>query len=170
MEYFSVLTDSDIFDNPLPQPKEHTLRLTVKGLVFNSDNKIALLSGNGYGLLPGGGVEDGESLEEAFIRECKEEIGYNIEIISNIGIAVQVRARSGKRYEIHFFIAKVIGGDGVPTTTQEDELMATLVWYTERDLLNKMQQQIKTISKDYYGSQFNSRTHLIALERFLNNK
>ena len=32
----------------------------------------------GLYVLPGGGVEDGESLEEAFVREIHEETGYDV--------------------------------------------------------------------------------------------
>ncbi len=53
----------------------------VKCILHYGDE--VLLIRNSYGLklwtLPGGGVKQGESLEEAVIREVKEEVGVNIQ-------------------------------------------------------------------------------------------
>ena len=40
---------------------------------------------NGYWVIPGGGVEWGESIRDAAIREIKEETNIDIEILENIG-------------------------------------------------------------------------------------
>lgn len=51
-------------------------------LVFVNDGKILLLyrfkNGEEYYVFPGGGIEDGESVEEAAVREAKEETGLDI--------------------------------------------------------------------------------------------
>ena len=168
MEYFSIIKDSDIFEDPTAEPKEYITRLTVKGLVFDSDNKIALLCNPiGYGLLPGGGVEKEENLESAFMRECREELGCQIEITSKIGVAIQLRDRQGQKYEIHFYVSKILGEKGTPTTQQEDELQATIKWLTLEELHQQLEYQVSTIKKDYYQTQFNSRTHLAALKLYL---
>lgn len=36
-----------------------------------------------YFVFPGGGVEQGEDLETAMKRECKEELGIEIKVIEN---------------------------------------------------------------------------------------
>ncbi|MDX1701575.1 MAG: NUDIX domain-containing protein [Melioribacteraceae bacterium] len=54
------------------------------GAIIEIDGKIALIkrvrSNHEYFVFPGGGVEEGESLEAAAIREIKEELGIVIEI------------------------------------------------------------------------------------------
>jgi 8-oxo-dGTP diphosphatase len=172
MEYFSVLKDSDIFENPAPEPLEYIDRPTVKGLVFNSENKIAFLwhPVEKYGLLPGGGIEERETPEEAFIRECKEEIGCDVEIISKIGTAIQLRAKDGRRFVIDFFSARVVGNPYEPTTTQDDELSIELDWMTEEEMLSQLEEQSVFTSPDWYQRQFNSRTHQAALKKFLREK
>lgn len=60
-------------------------------------------------ILPSGGVEDGESVAQAAIRETKEETGLDVELISLVG----VYSRIGTTSEVHaiLFTAKPIGGE-----------------------------------------------------------
>ena len=59
--------------------------------------------------LPSGGVEDGESLAEAAIRETKEETGVDVELTRLVG----VYSRLGGIPDVHaiLFAAKPIGGE-----------------------------------------------------------
>jgi len=54
------------------------------GAIVEIDGKIALIkrvrNNHEYYVFPGGGIEDGETPEEAAIREIKEELGIDIEI------------------------------------------------------------------------------------------
>jgi ADP-ribose pyrophosphatase YjhB (NUDIX family) len=64
----------------------HIKRTIVSALLISSDNKIFMgkkdpKEGGVYAEcwhIPGGGVEEGESLVEALIREIKEETGVDI--------------------------------------------------------------------------------------------
>lgn len=167
MDAISTIKDIDIFENPSPSPKFYVKRPTVKGIVFDEEGNIALLSVRGHSLFPGGGVEGKESLEEAFIRECQEEIGCKILIIQYLGQYDQYRNLSAKKYEIHFFVAGTLGEKGVPTTTNKSEQDCILTWESQERVREILENQLETIPVGEYASQFNARTHLVALKQFL---
>lgn len=50
---------------------------------------------------PGGGIEEGETPEEAAIREAKEETGYNVKLIDLL-------FANRKKYT---YVAEIIGGE-----------------------------------------------------------
>lgn len=54
-------------------------RHTIRGLIIK-DKKILLVTGHNAGFYwtPGGGVEDGETVQEALHREIKEELGLTV--------------------------------------------------------------------------------------------
>ena len=63
-------------------PKSRIMTLTIKAVVFNQDNEILLLKRDsnskfsaGKYDLPGGHIEENESLKDSVLREIKEETG-----------------------------------------------------------------------------------------------
>lgn len=81
--------------------------------------------------LTGGGIDEGESDEEALRREAREEIGFEIEIGEKIGEAIEYfYSESEKRYvakECHFYRVALVGeSDG----TGKHEL----VWLSANNL------------------------------------
>lgn len=167
MEPLSIIKDSDIFENPIAEPKFYTIRPTVKAIVLDEEGAIAMLSIDGHSLFPGGGVEGDETKEEALIRECKEEIGCEVIPIGYIGDFIQYRSQTAKKYEITFFIAHLIGEKGSPTTQDDRERECVISWETREDVENILQGQLSNIKDDDYSVHFNARTHLLAFERFL---
>ena len=66
-------------------------RVTAGAVVIRDDNKILLIEGPQRGWeLPGGHVEEGESIHHALKREVKEETGIDIKIIRFCGISQEV--------------------------------------------------------------------------------
>lgn len=58
-------------------------RLSVHGVITNQEGKVLLLKatyGNFTWGLPGGALEPGETIHEALVRECFEELGVEIQV------------------------------------------------------------------------------------------
>lgn len=61
--------------------------VSAAAIVLNERNEILLIKGPKRGWeMPGGIVEEGESLKDAAIRETKEESGIDIEVIKFCGV------------------------------------------------------------------------------------
>lgn len=69
-------------------PRPNSLVPAVSAVVTDSEGRILLhkRSDNFLWSTPGGAVEIGESVEQAIIREVKEETGFDVEVIKCIGI------------------------------------------------------------------------------------
>jgi len=67
------------------QAKELTFRPSVYGIMIKDGKVLLSKQWDGYDF-PGGGVDLGETLEEAVIREIKEETGYEARVKDIISI------------------------------------------------------------------------------------
>ena len=168
MNFLLELREEEIFPDTLPYEVDDSWedRLTVKVIVIDNDKKIALF-GIRYLLLPGGGVEDGETLEQAVKRECLEEVGCNVEVIKEVGVTREFRLKTKRKQETHCFVAKVVGEKGKPQSDQEDELDAKVEWFSIGDALKLLKENKEIISPLSYNSQFNVRTHIAFLKKYI---
>lgn len=86
-------------------PPKHIVSAAV--IVMNEKQEILLLRGPKRGWeMPGGQVEEGESLKAAAIRETMEETGIEVEILSFCGIFQNVQRSICNT----LFLAKPLGG------------------------------------------------------------
>jgi 8-oxo-dGTP pyrophosphatase MutT (NUDIX family) len=86
--------------------------VSAAAIVVNGKNEILLIKGPRRGWeMPGGQVEEGESLTQAAIRETKEESGIDIEIVKFCGIFQNV----GNSICNTLFLAKPVGGKLIVT-------------------------------------------------------
>lgn len=94
------------------EPPKHIVSAAT--IVLNEQNEILLIKGPRRGWeMPGGQVEEGESLKDAAIRETKEESGIDIEITKFCGVFQNVRGSICNT----LFLGIPIGGE--PTTSIE---------------------------------------------------
>ncbi len=84
---------------------------TVIGLVFSQDRKKTLLIKRRdvpVWVLPGGGIEENETLENSIIREVLEETGFNVKILKKIGEYIPINKLS--RFT-HLYECQIISGE-----------------------------------------------------------
>jgi 8-oxo-dGTP diphosphatase len=93
--------------------------LAVSAAIFR-DGKVLIVRrarppANGLYTLPGGGVELGETLEEAVIREVKEETALDVEPVALAGYRQAIARDGSGAVERHFvilpFAARWIAGE-----------------------------------------------------------
>jgi 8-oxo-dGTP diphosphatase len=80
------------------------------GIVLIENNKVALIerhrAGLDYFVFPGGGVDEGESPEQAAVREAMEELGVQVTIKQKVA-----EIQFGRRSRQIYFLVEQIGGE-----------------------------------------------------------
>lgn len=87
-------------------------RVSARGIIINEDYVYLMFrrrikedeSVKEYYVIPGGGVEQGENLEEAVKREVREEFSVDVDIIGYLGVD------EGNDSIAHFFSCKILRG------------------------------------------------------------
>src|SRR5688500_3891259 len=83
---------------------------TRAGIVLIQNNKVALIerhrAGLDYFVFPGGGVNEGESPEQAAIREAMEELGVEVAIKQKVA-----EVKAGLKSRHLYFLVEQIGGE-----------------------------------------------------------
>jgi mutator protein MutT len=98
----------------IPQAHPRATVLAVGAVVIGQDGRILLIRraqppNLGAWTLPGGRVQAGESLEEAIVREVREETAVGVRVIDRLG-PVTI-ALEGRVYEIHEHLVIPVGSD-----------------------------------------------------------
>lgn len=96
-------------DHPIP---------SCNALICDGEQVLLVQRGRppfqGYWSLPGGGVELGETLEQAVIREVREETGLLVEPIRCLGHADAINYDEAGRVQFHYVImhfeCQLLGG------------------------------------------------------------
>lgn len=97
---------------------ELSWRPSVYGIVIrDGKNLLSPQHGTGYDL-PGGGMEYGESLEQAVIREVKEETGIDVRPINQLATRTQLfvwkpnekNERKATQSILIYYLCEVLGG------------------------------------------------------------
>ena len=152
------------------------VRFGSRGIILNEEGKIALLykeNKNEY-KLPGGGIENNESPEKAFIRECQEEIGVNVEIEKCLGTAEEHKTKENfKQISFVFFARKINDLPQTNLTQQEIDEGSKIVWANKVDALEKLQDSLLNLKASKYDSEYRTKfmikRDIEILKYYLNN-
>ena len=175
MEELARITEADLgLKTPLDKP-DNRRKLDVRVLLENEKGEICVVKSLKYGYIqiPGGGVEDGETLEEAARRETREEVGYEITDLKPLGYVIEERyGLTGDDAEKTFvFTAKAGENVGTDLTEEEKEEGFIPVWMTVDEaskVIEEKDKKLSSISQDKksYNGTFANRRDLILINYY----
>ncbi len=118
----------------------------VQGLIYNAVGKEVLLVKrikDGYWVIPGGKIEEGETTEEAAIREVREETGLDVKLIAKIGDYYRPnhKAFSKQGDKTTLYLCRVIGGE-IAISDEVSEVRWWNINTLPTDLISRHRQRI----------------------------
>jgi len=163
MDPLAIFKEKDVFPskNTPEDGIKYEDRPTGKAIVFDREGKIALVGNkvNSFYLLPGGGIDVGESIEDGIVRECLEEIGCQVKLDRSIGIIEDYRTRDKKHCVNYCYTAKLVGEKGKLTLTEDEKKNGMHVLWVSFDeaisILEKEKEQLKRGGVAFYNTGFN---------------
>jgi 8-oxo-dGTP diphosphatase len=109
------------------------LRVRVAALCVHDDKVLLAKHVRGEHvayLLPGGGVAGGERLEDALVRELREEAGAGLDV-GDLRYVVEVRGPDGARHLVQIVFAATLRG---PVGASSDPRVEECAWHPFDDL------------------------------------
>ncbi len=127
-------------------PPKSSIHILARGMVTQGDAiVICRVKGSDNFFLPGGHVENGESVRKALLRELQEEMGEgDYQIQSCIGVGENIFLHEGDilKHEINF-VFHVIVPEDVPIQAKEDHIEFVVVPKSEFGKYYILPEQIK---------------------------
>jgi bis(5'-nucleosidyl)-tetraphosphatase len=144
-------------DSYYRKPPEAKHRTGAGGVVarLTPDNKILIAlireRGNPDYVLPKGGVELGESLEQAAAREIQEEAGFkNLKLLTALGVGERLGGRKKNTWQkTHYYLFLTPDLEGKPTDHRDWEVhwhdldhLPTIYWPEQERLIKDNREKI----------------------------
>lgn len=126
---------------------------TVAAIVVFPSGKILFIKRKtpvfkGYWALPGGRMEEGETVDEAVVREIKEETGLTVKVVEKIGEYDERGAQDGIEYDYHatcFHVSPVEG-----ETKPQNEEVETIKLFHPKALPRELAFRHSDMLEDYF--------------------
>ena len=110
------------------KPLNAKLRTGAGGVVARIENGQVLIAlirdrGDHEYVLPKGGVEPGETLEEAAAREIREEAGFRkLQLLGELGVGERLAGKRNVWQKTHYFLFITDEVEGKPTDRRDWEV------------------------------------------------
>ena len=153
----------NIKDKKITDESGFKLRRASRAILFDEKKLVPILyvSEYNYHKLPGGGIEEGESKEEALIREMMEEVGSEIEIMGEVGMSVEYRTEINLKQTSYCYFGRITN-KGEPAYTEAEIAEGfTLIWLT----LEKAIKRLTTDKPENYEGLFIQKRDLAFLQK-----
>ncbi len=139
-------------------------RVTARAVVRDRRGMYALMYSERFGFhsLPGGGVENGERVEDALKREIAEELGAVCVEIEELGIVGENRASHNFTQQNYYFavVADVVGE--VHLTDKEKVNKSRVEWYT----FDRLYATVKDAKHNVLQRKFIKARDIVALDEY----
>ena len=171
-QQITEISDRDFGFN-MPKEKTDKIRFCVRVLLFNDKDEICVVKSEKYGYmqLPGGGIEDGESIIKALCRETEEETGFLIKDIEPVGFTLERREDDRNTHSWGrdiSYVFKVLPSKEVGTNYTEDEIDEGFkpIWVRLEDFI--AEQESNEGKMESYSRCFSNRRDLLIAKYFQN--
>ncbi|MBR2766921.1 NUDIX domain-containing protein [Candidatus Saccharibacteria bacterium] len=171
-QQITEISDRDFGFN-MPKEKTDKIRFCVRVLLFNDKDEICVVKSEKYGYmqLPGGGIEDGESIIKALCRETEEETGFLIKDIEPVGFTLERREDDRNTHSWGrdiSYVFKVLPSKEVGTNYTEDEIDEGFkpIWVRLEDFIAEQESNEGKIES--YSRCFSNRRDLLIAKYFQN--
>ena len=175
LRQIAKITDEDFGLEQKENGTSATTRLGARGIVLDDEGHIAVIhkaAKNEY-KLPGGGVDDGETPADAFVRECREELGCIVEITEELGTTEEYKSQENFKQLSFVFVAKKT--DELMLNNLTDKEVAegtTFLWLEKTKALEIMKDSLNNLKSSDYDSVYRTKFMVLRdiriLEDYLN--
>ena len=166
------ISDADLgFEKDRENPNT---RYAVRVCAKNSQNQICFVKSNKFSFIQilGGGIDPGETPEQAARRETHEEGGIEIDNLKLIGYVVEHRENHQNRHNFDrsiSFVFVATAGRFIGTNYMPDEIEDGFepTWLSPEEAINWFENHDNQ-RKTHYSGTFSTRRDLLILEHLFN--
>lgn len=154
-----------IKDNNTDTITQWQTRKAARAIVLDENGLMPFLfvSADNYYKLPGGGIDEGETKEQAAHREVLEEAGCEIELDGEVGEVIEFRSEYKIKQTSYCYYGRVIKKVQQELTEYEKDLGFELQWVTPKQAIELLQ---NSTPQTYQGPLIVERD-LAFLEKFV---